>query len=181
MTMTLPVAPARRERVTSRVPEFDVVDAYDQHGAALFGFAVNALRDRPLAEDCVQETFLRAWRARDTFDRDRASERTWLFSIARNVIIDAERARARRPRTVPDHDAPETAAAENDPLERLAIVEGLAKLSDDHRNVIVDIHVQGRSYQEVSTTSGIPIATLRTRAYYALRALRRHLDEGESR
>lgn len=160
-------------------PDFDVTDSYRRHGSALFGFAVNALRDRALAEDCTQETFLRAWRARDSFDRDIAAERTWLFAIARNVIRDAQRAQSRRPLTVPDDDAPEAPAPGADPLDRLSLVEGLAKLSDDHRAVIVAIHLDGLSYQDASAASGVPVGTLRTRAFYALRALRGHLDERE--
>ena len=51
--------------------DVDVAAAFAEHGSALLGFAVNSLRDRPLAEDCVQETFLRAWRARSSFDAGR--------------------------------------------------------------------------------------------------------------
>lgn len=80
---------------------FDVRSAYREHGGILYGFVLNALGDRGLAEDCVQETFLRAWRARDGFDATRGSERTWLFAIARNVVVDAARARSRRLRNVP--------------------------------------------------------------------------------
>ena len=86
---------------TTAAAPFDLAAAYDEHGHALFGFAVNALRDRSAAEDCVQETFLRAWRSRDGFSAERASLRTWLFVIARNVIIDAQRAQQRAPRAVP--------------------------------------------------------------------------------
>ncbi len=68
--------------------DFDVAAAYDEHASAMLGFAVNALRDRTLAEDCVQETFLRAWRARARFEPRRGSLRTWLFAIERNVIVD---------------------------------------------------------------------------------------------
>lgn len=140
---------------------------------------MNALRDRSLAEDCLQETFLRAWRARDRFDRDRASERTWLFAIARNVIADALRARARMPRIGGDEDLELHSAPVVDPLERLGIVEGLARLSDAHREVILAVHVEGRTYQELSDATGVPVATWRTRAYHALRALRGYLEESE--
>ncbi len=140
---------------------------------------MNALRDRSLAEDCLQETFLRAWRARDRFDRDRASERTWLFAIARNVIADALRARARMPRIGGDEDLELHSAPVVDPLERLGIVEGLARLSDAHREVILAVHVEGRTYQELSDATGVPVATWRTRAYHALRALRGYLEGSE--
>ena len=160
---------------------FDLAAAYDEHGHALFGFAVNALRDRSAAEDCVQETFLRAWRSRDGFSAERASLRTWLFVIARNVIIDAQRAQQRAPRAVPADALDNTPAAGGHPLDRLAVVEGLAKLSPEHRAVIVDVHLEGRSYAEVEATSGVPAATLRSRSFYALRAMRDHLTERKGR
>lgn len=163
------------------VAPFDLAAAYDEHANALFGFAVNALRDRPAAEDCVQETFLRAWRSRDGFSAERASLRTWLFVIARNVIIDAQRAQQRMPRAVPAEVLDDTPAAGSDPLDRLSVVEGLAKLSAEHRAVIVDVHLEGRSYAEVEASSGVPAATLRSRSFYALRAMRDHLTERKGR
>lgn len=158
---------------------FDAARAFDAHGTALLGFAVNALRDRPLAEDCVQETFLRAWRSRERFDRDRASERTWLFAIARNVIADALRTRSRMPRIGGDDELEQHSAPVVDPLERLQIVEGLSRLSEAHREVILAVHVEGHTYQELADATGVPIATWRTRAYHALRSLRGYLEGSE--
>ncbi len=156
---------------------FDVSAAFDAHGAEILGFAVNALRDKPLAEDCVQETFLRAWRARARYDARRASLRTWLFAIARNVIADTLSARARLPRlgddAVPEH------AHHPDPLQRLRVVEGLAKLSEPHRDVLVAVHMYGMTYQELADQTGVAVATLRSRAFYALRTLRDHLEGSE--
>jgi RNA polymerase sigma-70 factor (ECF subfamily) len=162
-------------------PGFDLSTAYDEHGHALFGFAVNALRDRALAEDCVQETFLRAWRARDRFDPARASLRTWLFAIERNVIADAMRAAKRMPAQAPADSLDETEAPADDPLDSLTLQEGLAKLSPEHREIVVDVHLSGLSYAEVAGIRGVPVATLRTRAFYALRALRSHLEERDGR
>lgn len=159
--------------------EFDLTEAYDSYGAQLFGFAVNALGDRGAAEDCVQETFLRAWRARDRFDRERASARTWLFAITRNVIRDAMRARQRRPYPVEAEQLGERAVRDADPVERLRMIEALATLSREHRQVVVAIHLVGMTYVELSTEVRVPVPTLRTRAFYALRALRRELAERE--
>ena len=159
---------------------FDLRRAFDDNGGALLGYAVNALRDRPLAEDCVQETFLRAWRARDRFDSGYASERTWLFSIARNVVVDALRARARLP-LIGDTSELESRAAEAiDPLDRLQMLEALSVLTEAHRTAVVAIHLHGRTYQELSDATDVPVATWRTRTFHALRALRAHLDEMEA-
>jgi RNA polymerase sigma-70 factor (ECF subfamily) len=155
---------------------FDVTREYDAHGPALFGFAVNALRDRGLAEDCVQETFLRAWRARERFDSGRASARTWLFAIERNVIADLLRSLERMPRLTSDDTLDQTPAAHPDQLERLGMTEALAKLSDEHRQAVIAVHLTGRSYSEISTETGVPVSTIRTRVFYGLRALRDHLD-----
>ncbi|GAA1915975.1 sigma-70 family RNA polymerase sigma factor [Microbacterium aoyamense] len=158
---------------------FDAGRAFDDHASALLGFAVNALRDRHVAEDCLQEIFLRAWRARERFDSDRATERTWLFAIARNVIADALRARARMPRIGGEDELQNLRSADADPLERLRIVEALARLSSAHREAVVAVHLHGRSYQELADATGVPVATWRTRAFHALRAMRGYLEGTE--
>lgn len=158
-------------------PAFDLAAAYDAHGGALLGFAINALRDRGLAEDCVQETFLRAWRSREQYDHERASVRTWLFVIARNVVVDVHRSIQRTPHLVSADVLEETVGENADPLDDLTMAEGLARLSEEHRSVVVAVHLQGVSYAELSARTGVAVPTLRTRAFYALKALRGHLAE----
>ncbi|WP_258070943.1 RNA polymerase sigma factor [Pseudoclavibacter sp. RFBG4] len=167
-------------RMADAPHSFDLHSAFRDHGSVLLGFTVNALRDRPLAEDCVQETFLRAWRARDSFDSTKGGERTWLFAIARNVISDALRARDRLPRIAASDASTASAdlpAETPDPLIGLGLTEALARLPDEQREAIVAIHLTGYSYAEFSARCGVPVATLRTRVFYGLRAVRGHLDE----
>src|SRR3954453_23902663 len=78
--------------------ERDVREAYAAHAGELYGFAVRSLGDSGLAEEAVQETFVRAWRAGERFDPQIGSLRTWLVAILRKVVIDLGRARAVRPR-----------------------------------------------------------------------------------
>ncbi len=143
-------------------------------------------RDRGLAEDCVQETFLRAWRARDGFDATRGSGRTWLFAIARNVVVDAARARSRRLRLVTDDGdaldhALAAASAPGDLAEDLAariqVSDALSRLSEDHRTVVVEVQMRGRSYDELAAHLDVSVGTLRSRMFYGLRALRSTLEE----
>lgn len=180
----LHAAPASRTGAVDT--EFDVRSAYRAHGGTLYGFVLNALGDRGLAEDCVQETFLRAWRARDTFDATRSSERTWLFAIARNVVIDAARARTRRLRVVSDEGAAldralAAATAPGDLAEdlvaRIQVSEALSRLSEDHRRVVVEVQMRGRSYDELAAQLGVSVGTLRSRMFYGLRALRSTMEE----
>lgn len=170
----------RRRQRSTPVESFDLAEAYDAHGPSLLGYAVNVLGDRVAAEDCVQETFLRAWRARTRFDASRGGTRTWLFAIERNVIVDLRRSMARTPPTTPllTEDAPtedDNAAT----VERLHMIEALALLSREHRDVVVAVHLAGRTYAEVAEETGVAVGTLRSRTYYALRALRAHLDDRE--
>ncbi|WP_298747871.1 sigma-70 family RNA polymerase sigma factor [uncultured Serinicoccus sp.] len=171
-------AAPREARPLSR-RDFDVARAFDEHGSLLLGLAVNALGDRHAAEDCVQETLVRAWRARDTFRAERGSERTWLVAIARRVIIDSARARSRRPvevRAVPPEPAPQP-GVDAQVADRVTLLAGLARLSPEHRQVVVEVQVRGLSYDELSHLTGVGVGTLRSRMYYALRALRGILTE----
>jgi RNA polymerase sigma-70 factor (ECF subfamily) len=154
-----------------------VRDAYAAHSGELYGFALRSLGDDGLAEEAVQETFVRAWRAGDRYDPELGSLRTWLFAILRNVVIDLGRARAGRP--VPsDVDPPELG---HEPLEQLLVSwqveEALRRIGDAHRHALVETYLRGRTYAEVGAELGVPEGTVKSRVYYGLRALRNTLEE----
>lgn len=161
--------------------EAELREAYADHGGELFGMVFRSLGDRSLAEEVVQDTFVRAWRARERFDAGRGSQRTWLFSIARNLIIDAARARAARPRSGGPLAEERDKAADEDPTEgvllSMQVEEALSRISDDHRHVIFEVHYRGRSYAEVAEELGTAPGTLRSRMYYGLKSLRLVLEE----
>lgn len=159
---------------------FDLDEAFHQHGREIYLFCRNAIGDPGAAEECAQETFLRAWKAGERYDSDQASVRTWLFAIARNVIRDAFRKRARLPEPVDESRIRGLSAQATDPSQSLILVEALTSLSPEHREAIVAIHVVGLSYAELSATTEVPVATLRSRTHYGLRALRRHFDRREA-
>ena len=156
--------------------ERGVREAYAAHGGELFGFALRSLGDRGLAEEAVQETFIRAWRAGSRFDPQLGSLRTWLFAILRNVVIDTGRARAARREVAVE--APEGI---DEPLERTLIAwqveEALRRIGEAHRQVIVETHLRGRPYAELAAELGVPEGTIKSRVYYGLRALRNALEE----
>jgi RNA polymerase sigma-70 factor (ECF subfamily) len=160
------------------LPDDALRAAYDAHGAELYRFARRSLADAGLAEDAVQEAFLRAWRASASYDPARASQRTWLFAILRNVVIDLARARRVRPPVAADDSGAERPA--DDELERAVtawqVEAALAELDDDHRRVLVEVHWRGRPYHEVAEDLGIPTGTVKSRVYYGLRALRSSLE-----
>jgi RNA polymerase sigma-70 factor (ECF subfamily) len=156
--------------------ERDVREAYAAHSGELYGFAVRSLGDAGLAEEAVQETFVRAWRAGERFDPKIGSLRTWLFAILRNVVIDLGRARAVRPRVAEGGIEPSV-----EPLEQALlswqVEEAMRRIGDEHRRVIVETYYRGRPYAEVAEELGVPEGTIKSRVYYGLRALRVVLEE----
>src|SRR6476646_2304416 len=152
--------------------ERDVREAYAAHAGELYGFAVRSLGDSGLAEEAVQETFLRAWRAGERFDPQIGSLRTWLFAILRNVVIDLGRARAVRPSVAEGGIEPFDEA-----LLSWQIEEAMRRIGDDHRRVLVETYYRGRPYAEVAEELGVPEGTVKSRVYYGLRALRVVLEE----
>src|SRR6187551_938056 len=120
--------------------ERDVREAYAAHSGELYGFAVRSLGDSGLAEEAVQETFVRAWRAGERFDPELGSLRTWLFAILRNVVIDLGRARAARPRVA--EEGPEQASSDQLDQALLAwqIEEGLRRIGEQHRVVLIETY-----------------------------------------
>lgn len=153
--------------------------AYQAHAGELYGFAARALGDRGLAEDAVQETFLRAWRAAARYDPGRGSLRTWLFAICRHVVIDLSRGRAARPPLAPAERPDREAAV--DELDRalvaVGISEALRQLGDRHRVVLEEVALRGRPVAEVARDLGVPVGTVHSRLYYAMKALGVALEE----
>jgi RNA polymerase sigma-70 factor, ECF subfamily len=154
----------------------DVREAYAAHAGELYGFAVRSLSDSGLAEEAVQETFVRAWRAGDRFDPQIGSLRTWLFAILRNVVIDLGRARAARPGVAEGGIEPTV-----DPLDEALlswqVEEAMRQIGDQHRRVLVEAFYKGRPYAEVAEELGVPEGTVKSRVYYGLRALRVVFEE----
>ncbi|SDC82068.1 RNA polymerase sigma-70 factor, ECF subfamily [Geodermatophilus telluris] len=160
----------------------DVRAAYAAHGPELYRFALRQLGDGGAAQDVVQEVFLRAWRASGSYDPQLAGLRTWLFAIARNVVVDEVRRFAVRPwqrqlTDVGERDAPAVDADDARLVDAWVVEEALRRVSEEHRTAIVQTHLRGRPYAEVAAELGVPVGTVRSRVFYGLKALRLALDE----
>lgn len=151
---------------------------YRLFGGELYGFALNALGDRGSAEEIVQEVFLRAWRHAGSYDPGRATVRTWLYQITRHAIIDARRRAAVRP-GLPHHDPAEE--AEGASLEQAMlgwqVAAALERLTPEHRQMIRMSQFRGLTMREIAEHTGLPLGTVKSRTWYALRSLRLVLEE----
>lgn len=150
----------------------------DEHGPDLFRFAMRQTRDRELAEDIVQETLARAWKHPARIAAGRDAARAWLFTVARNLVIDDARS-ARKRRELGVEEVPERAVGDgvDAVLDRMMVLDALGSLSRDHRVVIVEAHYLGRSVREIAEQEGIAEGTVKSRLHYGMRALRLALQE----
>jgi RNA polymerase sigma-70 factor (ECF subfamily) len=161
----------------------DGIDAaYRDFGAALFRVASRSLGDRGLAEEAVQETFVRAWRAADRYDEARAPLQAWLFAICRNVIIDMARARSIRPALADvggaaPRDTHSGVDAIDKMLQSAALEEALRRVGPEHRHVLAEVVILDRPQDAVAADLGVPVGTIKSRLFYGLRSLRKSLEE----
>jgi RNA polymerase sigma-70 factor (ECF subfamily) len=166
---------------TARASEQVVRALFDEHGAALLGFATRLTGgDREHAEDVVQETLLRAWRHPEALVEQRGDVRPWLFTVARNVAIDAHRRRQSRVVEVGDAAlalVPEPRDDIEHALEHWLVSDALASLSPPHREVLVETFLRDRSVAQAAATLAVPVGTVKSRTHYALQALRLALQE----
>src|ERR1700752_2846169 len=112
-------------------------ELYSCHAKALHGYVERFCRDRTSADDIVQETFIRAWRHLPQLSADDRPIRPWLFRVARNLLIDADRAARSRPVTVqeqPDEEAGTDPGLEQ-VLDRELVSAALQQLSPAHQAV----------------------------------------------
>lgn len=174
-------APGRAIRTGTDDRRDDLLRAlFDGHAAVLLAYALRLVGgDRARAEDIVQETLLRAWRNLDRLDADAGPVRPWLFTVAQHLAIDAHRARRARPAEVGDASLASVPSLDEleGTLDRIVVTDALDSLSREHRAVIVETYYRGRSVTEAARVLGVPPGTVKSRCYYALRALKLALAE----
>jgi len=154
---------------------------YDEHAAALWRYARRLTGDEARAQDVVQETLLRAWQHPEVADNNERSARAWLFTVARNIVIDETRtARFRRELSTPDDVGAFDGACPDEvdaATDRLLIGDALARLTPEHREVVRRSYFQGWTTAQIAADLGIADGTVKSRLHYALRALRLVLSE----
>jgi RNA polymerase sigma-70 factor (ECF subfamily) len=151
---------------------------YARYGGLLYTLALRIVGDRELAREIVQDTFLRSWAGRETYDPQRGRVPWWLMGIARNRAIDLLRSRSHRQRVrertaalrevpaVPPNDTSDAVSA------RLAVVQALRHLSDGQRAAIQLAYYSGLTQTEIADELGEPLGTVKSRTREAMEQLR---------
>ena len=178
---------AERKGATKRVNDVvtgtEVLDEaalrllYAEHAGPVLAYLLKLTRDRARAEDLLQETMLRAWRRPSAFEPGRGSVRAWLCTVAHNLVVDDARSRSARPAEAELTEYTEQRTEEGvDPYEAALraweFADALAALSAEHRAVVIEVYYRRSTVAEAARALGIPPGTVKSRTFYALRALR---------
>jgi RNA polymerase sigma-70 factor (ECF subfamily) len=165
------------------LPAHDVAliqQLHDEHATVLYQYVLRLTnQDHGLAEDVVQETMLRGWRHLSNLDKSQGSVRGWLFTVARNLVIDEWRSRRSRVELVVADvpDAPTDVDQTDWLIQAWVVGEAVTRLSADHRAVLLECYYRDASVAEAARNLGIPEGTVKSRTHYALRALRLAMEE----
>lgn len=159
---------------------------YDRYGAIAYSVAVRVLGDPGLAEDIVQESFLKVWNNAASFDPNRGSLRSWLLTSVRNRAIDQLRGRAAHEREEVDLSGAEPQqpdAPGADPwrevsltMERDAVSEALRRLPIEQKQAVELAYYGGYTQREIAEISKVPVSTIKGRMRLALEKLHSYLE-----
>jgi RNA polymerase sigma-70 factor (ECF subfamily) len=156
---------------------------YDRFGGLVLTVALRVVGERELAEEIMQDTFLRCWTGAETYRPDRGQVSSWLMRIARNRAIDVLRSRSHRARrnerTSLDAAGEASHPAGPDEAEaiatRQAVAAALAALPKAQRRVVELAYYGGMSQSEIATQLGEPLGTVKSRTRAAMEQLRTSL------
>ena len=147
-------------------------DVYDRYSRPVWAVAMSVTQADHLAQEAVQETFIRAWRAAGTYDPDRDLG-PWLLTIARYTSLDLLR-RELRP-TRGGHDAEQDVVVESPGLDRAwlswSVREALRQLSENEREIVRLSFYEDLTHAQISERLGLPLGTVKSRSHRAHRRL----------
>lgn len=146
---------------------------YENYGDTLFGVAYKVVKDGDLAQDVLQESFIKIWKKADTYDASKAKLFTWLFRITRNTAIDKLRSvnnKSNKEVQIDVSDVYNLGVSGISP-EHLDVQENLHKIEEKYRIVLEALFFEGMTQQEASDELDIPLGTIKSRLKIGLREL----------
>lgn len=153
-------------------------ELYDRYSRPVYSTGMRLLGDASLAEELVQDVFLKVWRRAETFEPGRGNFSTWLYGISRNRAFDLHRRQRVRPVSAGPESlewAPAASMPEFDPQARVDgwdLARALSGLPPHHREILVLAYHEGLTQTEISRRTGLPLGTVKSRVTAALKRLR---------
>jgi RNA polymerase sigma factor (sigma-70 family) len=148
-------------------------ELYRRYTRPVLGLALRRLGDRGRAEDALQDAFAAIWRSASSYDRARGAGGAWLYTVARNAIVDGARRRPEPPMEPPEEPSPERGPPERAEASWLSwrVHGALERLPEHERPVIELAYWGGLSQSEIAEFLQIPLGTVKTRTRAALARL----------
>lgn len=155
---------------------------YEHYGDALFGVAHKVVRDEEMAQDIVQESFIKIWKKADSYDTSKAKLFTWLFRIVRNTSIDKLRSVQTKSDKEIQMDVSDVynLGTEGIRPELMDIRDHLEKIDEKYQTVLEALFFQGMTQQEASEALDIPLGTIKSRLKIGLRELKKFYGTGSA-
>lgn len=154
---------------------------YDAYSGALNGVILRVVRNNDLAQEVLQDTFVKIWRSAGAYDPAKGRPFTWMMNIARNAAIDMVRSAAvRHSGSVRSLDDVVYRTGHDDVREQMddaGVKDVVMDLKPEHRELIELAYYQGFSQQEIADNTGIPLGTVKSRTRAALLELRTQLKD----
>ncbi len=150
-------------------------ELYDKYSGALYNVVLRITNHTEVAQDVLQEGFLKIWRNIDTFDESKASIFTWMLNICRNTAIDANRKAQVRPSVVIDTDSEyiQDLNSTKTNTDLIGVKNALKYLSTEQSHAIQAVYFSGLTHDEAAQALQIPLGTLKTRVRNGLSTLKK--------
>lgn len=151
---------------------------YENYASALYGIIFRIVNDADRSNDVLQDTFVKIWKNRASYESSKGTIFTWVLNIARNSAIDSNRSKHEKYKIQMEDRVVDNETSLNDHLitDNIGIKETVAKLRPEYKVVIEYIYLQGYTQQEFSDEFEIPLGTVKTRTRAALQELRKLLN-----
>lgn len=150
-------------------------EVYDRFAPTLYGVASKVVRSDEIAQDVVQDSFVKIWRKVETYDSSKGTFFTWMLNITRNTAIDfLRKTKKENPASIQDIENNvhiSDAAAQN--IDTIGVTALVDNLKEDQRILVEYIYFKGFTQQEVSDELGIPLGTVKTRIRTAVQELKK--------
>ncbi len=151
---------------------------YDRYSGALYGVILKVVRVEEIAQDVLQDSFVKIWKKVQHYDSTKGTLFTWILNIARNTAIDKTRSKAYKQQiNVLDIDKGATVMASNQDnkskIDYIGVDKEVAKLKPEYQQVIDYIYFKGYTHSEAAEALELPLGTVKTRVRMAIKELRK--------
>ncbi|MDJ1473209.1 sigma-70 family RNA polymerase sigma factor [Cytophagaceae bacterium DM2B3-1] len=155
---------------------------YDKYSGALYGVVLRIVKSEEIAEDVVQEAFVKIWRNVSSYEKTKGTLFTWILNIARNTAIDKVRSQDFKQNSkIQDVDQNvsmvDKQANVNQEIDHIGLEKYVLQLKPEHRLIIEYLYFKGYTQSEVATELNMPLGTVKTRVKMAISHLRELIDE----